>query len=353
MSIYLITYVSALIFGYILNLNREYFCAKRTVYVMFFFSCMFLIATLRAETVAADTSAYISIFRNIRSTPWKLLGDIFQYEKGYVVLNKIVSVLFSERVLLMLVSGVIYFGCAFVFLKESKNVYLSTILFMGFNHFFTSMSSLRQYIALIFLLLAYISFYNRRTIKSFFFMFLAFEFHQTSIIFSLCIIALMILGTCKKSLCGILLLESIIIFFYRPILLIFVKIFPKYSYYLTPYMFDNETGIGEIRLCFIILEILLIVLVLIKKELRTKKNIILSVLLSCGVSIGILQKNIPYIWRLTIYFDFILLLLIPEIIEGSKKHKIILYSIVNVLSISYFIYLLHNNLGVIPYKIYF
>ncbi len=97
MAVYLITYISALIFGYILNFNHQYFFSKKIVYTIFFFNCMFLIAALRAETVAADTSAYISIFKNIQSTPWNLLDETFQYEKGYIILNKIISLFFQKE----------------------------------------------------------------------------------------------------------------------------------------------------------------------------------------------------------------------------------------------------------------
>lgn len=353
MAVYLITYISALIFGYILNFNHQYFFSKKIVYTIFFFNCMFLIAALRAETVAADTSAYISIFKNIQSTPWNLLDETFQYEKGYIILNKIISLFFSERVLLMLIAAFTYFGFAYILIKESKNVYLSTILFMGFNHFFTSMSSLRQYMALVFLLLAYRGFLGGRNLKSFLYMLLAFEFHHTSIIFSFCLLVLMVLKVSRKTLLIFLILESIVVYFYKPMLFAFVEIFPKYSYYLTPQMFESETGIGEIRLCFIIIELFIILVVLLKKESQTEKNILLSILLSGAVVIGILQKNIPYIWRLTFYFDFMLLLIVPELIELQKRHKTISYFLFNSLSICYFIYLCFNNLGVIPYKIYF
>ena len=354
MLIYMLVYMFLGLIGLLFATYPYYSALKKKVFLVGGFSALFILQALRADTVAADTSSYITIFNNIARTPWNLLESKFKYEYGYVFLNKIVSLFCSNpQAFLAIISFIIMFGTALFFYLESSNVYLSTLLFVGLNHFFTSMSSLRQYTALVLVMFAYYYIEQKKYSKSILFMFLAFFFHHTVIIFNIGLISLMVLKPTKRMVIFFTIIESLVLISYKPIITVFTYFFPKYNYYLTDAMINNETGIGEIRICFIIIQVFLVAIIFINKKYATDRNIRLSALVTIGITIGLLQKNVPYIWRLVFYFDYLLLLLLPEILKIRIKNKAVCISGCYILTTIYFVYLLFHNLGVIPYSIYF
>ena len=354
MLIYIAIYLFFICIAVLFNVTPNFSISKKKIYLFVTFGIMFILQALRADTVAADTKAYINIFESIKNTHWKILTNQFNYEFGYIILNKLISILCVEsQFLLTVVSFIIMLGFAYLFYLESSNIYLSTIFFLGLNHFFTSMSSLRQYIALMFAMYAYFHMQKRRYAVSILFMLLSFLFHQTVIVFNIALIGIMLLKPIKSTIVLFVIIEIIILSFYKYILNIFIIFFPKYQYYLTDSMLETETGIGEIRICFILIEVSLLLLLFINKKYATAKNVRLASLISISITIGLLQKYVPYIWRLIFYFDFLLLLLIPGIIEKKKINKQIYIVLCVIGASAYFVYLLFHNSEVVPYRTYF
>ncbi len=144
---------------------------------------LFLTAALRATTVGGDLENYIPLYSRLGKEDW---GEIFvgRIEPGYLFLNKILT-LFStdERLLLVVIGGIVVVGfCTFIY-KNSRIPWLSLFLFVALGLYTTSLSMLRQSVAIVFTLMS-IRYVERRSFWKFSILVsIAMLFHYTAITF--------------------------------------------------------------------------------------------------------------------------------------------------------------------------
>ncbi len=323
------------------NKKRFLFCS---------FAAMFILQAYRSLNVGADTREYLRWFRTIGALDWSQLKyfNNGQSEYGWVLLNKVIS-RFTEnnyQWLLAVASIIILFQVVVFIYKNCDDVFLPTCLFLGLGHFLTSMSSLRQYIALAFVLSIYTSMKNRKYVRAIIFAVLAYFFHTSSIIASICVIGIFILIHLEQK--GIkiynkLLIVSISLSLYLVSNIQWIEIFlnkylPKYLYYYNKDM--AMSGRGSLDVVYFVFELIVILFVVFYayKNIELKYE---SLLLVIAMMIILLQDTIDHLWRFGFYFSFFLIKIIPEIINKYFKNdwakEVVRYSIV-FLAISLFFY---------------
>lgn len=152
-------------------------------YMFFSFGILTFLACMRGIEVGADTANYVGIFEEIRDEKYVDPFVMFRFEPGFLIYLKILSFV-SDNPQWMIITSSLFIMLSFsrFILKYSKNVWLSVFLFfcLFFN---SSMTAIRQYIAISILFLAFESILKRNKIKFFIYIILAFLFHYASLIF--------------------------------------------------------------------------------------------------------------------------------------------------------------------------
>lgn len=354
MTVYLCLMLALLLIG-ILCFSNGVTVKSKKIFCNITIVMMLLVQCLRDVSVGEDTPVYILWFKEYCNMqyissiyhPWR---DI---DVGYSLLNIILSRLTSNEQILICVVSIIIVTLHIKFIeKNSKSPLISVMLFMGCNFFLTSMVSWRQYIAMGIVFWMYPCLNNKKYIKSLIVLLLAFCFHDTAILFGF---AIFVAYFCSRYKYGSLIILSVCIIVVPFLNIIIDKILillPGYELYFSGTI-NTTSGIGKLRYVYMIIELMLIMIVIINKNLHSRNNYVLASLMSFSIFSGFLAIYIPYIFRVGYYFEYFILLLIPEIISKSRNRTLI-KAIIIACCLVLFIYYLMNNPGeTVPYKFCF
>lgn len=357
MGIYILLYLYIILLS-VAFYNKVTTSKGKKLFLGFAFIPMFLIQALRGYTIGEDTAGYIYHYHMIGNMGWNSLDFTYNgFEPGYIFLNKVVAFLSDNNttIFLAVVSGIIMVGFSIFIYYNSTNVILSTMLFVALNHFFTSMVSLRQYIAIAFLINSFYFFRKRKLGIMLLLCATSFLFHKSSIIFSALILGLYFIKLTRNKillLIGIGLTGAVC---FPSLLALALRILPKYNYYFIFIQnFTNAMGIGKIRIIYLSFEIALIGIILVVKKYGNRDFYALAMITSVAAISILLQGKIPYLWRLSYYFEVYLIILIPNIFY-KKTSNGYLYKISIFASITiFYVYLLLTNAAeIVPYKMFF
>lgn len=331
--------------------KRNHYITGATVTFVLVLVAVTFVEAMRNISVGEDLTGYLSWFEYYRMKPLniKTLLDFSAFEPGFMLIYKAIGLISTtDHAFIVITSIIVVFLNMYFLYKNSKDFYLSVLLFFGFNHFFTSMVSLRQYIAIGLIMWILPSLKEQKIKKAIVLAVAAFFFHMTSIIATVCIFAAYMVRN-KKS---VIPWVSVAALFVIPFA---GKLFTFLTAYFSKYQMNYSLGaggrIGTLRLIYIMLEIALIIYVYIVKD-KDDEYTEYSLLLIPAIACGILT-SIPHIFRVGYYFDYYMLLLIPKIVEDSRLNKTIMRSSVVVVAIVFFIYYLSVNPGnTVPYVFY-
>ena len=155
----------------------------KLIYVILSLGLPAFLAMFRSEYVGNDTSVYASLFYKIASSA-NYLNYAHRYEIGYIYLNKVLSSIFdNHQILLVITSGYIYFVFGRFIYKYSKSPWLSVFLFFTMRYFDMSMSVIRQMLAIATLILSYDYIIEKKPLKFYLTVLIACLFHVAAIVF--------------------------------------------------------------------------------------------------------------------------------------------------------------------------
>lgn len=161
---------------------------KRRIFrlVLFSMGMLVLIVGLRSEEMGVDLSSYLPSFTRLNNYSWNhiiLMDSYLNYEKGYVVFNKIVgSISDNYHFFLFICAAISLIPIGNLIYRNSKNPLLSIFVYAALPTFLTTFSALRQAIAIGITVLAF-EFIKRRKIVPFcLLILLAVCFHSSAIV---------------------------------------------------------------------------------------------------------------------------------------------------------------------------
>ena len=308
---------------------------------------------MRSPVVGEDLEGYITWFEHYRAIPFgiKTLLDFSSFEPGFILLYKAVGLVSSSGRAFIIVSSILIVFLHFFFLyKNSDDFYLSVLLFFGFNHFFTSMVSLRQYLAMGIVFWVLPSLRKGKILRAVLLSIASFFFHQSTIVAVVFFVIAHLLRNRKRAILIMGIVAVSIILFAQRVFLFFIQFFPKYESF---YAIGKSGALGQLRLVYILLEIALIIFVYFcndsdDQEELSEYSFLLIPSIICG-----LVTFIPWLFRLGYYFDYFLLLLVPKIVSKAEGNKTVLRLAVALISVVFFAYYLSVNPGeTVPYVFY-
>ena len=309
---------------------------------------LFLTAALRSFSVGGDLENYIPAFKNIGSLPWV---EIFTYpwEYGYILLNKIIySCSTDERWLLISVSFFVVTGYMCYIYRYSKICWLSLFLFVALGYYCTSLSMLRQSLAIVCVLNSIRYVIDGNWKKNICWIILGMSFHITSVIFFL----LYFLAHFRVTWMYFIsfLAGSFLFFMFAGNFVLFYLVENYFSIY------EGNMVEGEGYGMLILLLLITTTGVWIKTRLNindTKMNVFTHMMvLACGLQLCSLQFSL--FARVVLYFQLAIIIYIPMLLSYLKGReiKVVGELLVACFVIYYFIsiYLENDFSRILPYS---
>lgn len=307
------------------------------------FILLIIVAGFRDVSVGTDSKNYSGIFTSYGEN----ISEVYHVrEPLYLLLQFFVAVMgWDYNSLMFITSSIVIIGIYSFALIESKRPNMLILCFYLLYYYFYAINTVRQYDAMVFILLAW-HFQKIKKYKLYFlFISIAFCFHNTSII---ALVSLLFekVRIRKKMLITLMLLSFVVGL--SPIVQYILVIVGKlvnfsYLYYLS----NNFFGINFSPTRFL-LTIFCCSLVYL---LRTRT--IYFRLLAVGICMMNIFAFNPEAARIAQYFTILQIAIIPNIpfLTRDKKKAIMLSTISIIYMICVWSFLLFNNIGeVLPYK---
>lgn len=141
---------------------------------------LFALTALRGIDVGNDTRSYHEIFMQAVNEPDRLSES--RYEIGYVLLNKFFALFTDNAQWLLAACAFVSYVCfTYYILRNSPNLALSFVLFFLFE-FGGLMNTVRQGLAIGFVLIAYDRTVRKQIVRSVFWIIIAILFHSSAVI---------------------------------------------------------------------------------------------------------------------------------------------------------------------------
>ena len=224
---------------------------------------------------------------------------------------------------------------------------LSIFIYITFQFYIFAFSGLRQSIAYSIVWLSLIFVKQRKFIKFILMVLLASTFHKTAFIF------LPIYFIANKKIT----LKYILLFFsaFMGMLVLKVPLVTFITRYLySTYEVSNSAG-GYTLLILLLAIFIFFILIRNKKIENFRDNDIWFNMLIIAILIQTLASTQGNIARLTMYYSFSIVFLIPNVLSTleDKKQKILMEAIVYICLFVFYFITIQNETSYIPYKLFF
>lgn len=351
MTIYIILYITNIIAGIVFI---PYFKKGKTLYMLFTFLQLALLGGFRGITVGTDTAAYHDIFYKVQETnTLKGLWEIRE-EFGYVLLNKLVAILGGGPQLVMFVTSAFIAGGFLIFITHnSDDIFFSVLLLLSLMLYFTSFNGIRQYMATVVLLNAYIFLKRKKLLPYLILCVLAISFHKTALLFVPFYFINLVKWNQRRVI--ILLITIFVLTAFSSLLIdLVVKILPQYRHYLDTRYFQATNGIMMPVVFFSIFAFVAFIFFVAKpyKDKDFVNMFIFFGFLLFLTVVGVTSSSIAN--RLGWYLSPYLIVLIPKSLKYlPATAKTISTLGIGVMGFAYFIYCLSIEWNrVVPYIFY-
>lgn len=311
------------------------------------FLSLFIVSAFRDISVGTDTRNYEAIFLGFCSDPTSLHHAT---EPGYMLLQHIVVAWGGEYRYLIILSTLVSLGSLFYYAcKISRKPTLVVLCYFLLYFFFYSLNTVRQFIAIPFVLLSFY-YLERGCYKKFYLsIFAGFLFHLTALVGLLALLFRKL--QFKKKIQYWLLIISFLIGV-TP----FIQMFLESAFSFLPvYLFNYITEFEGRELGFSMSRFMLTFYCIILVRL-SKPHLLSITILTLGICLINLFSFQPIVARAAQFFTAIQIAIIPNLSNIILKRKKRRYEKILITG-SYFymlvvwIYLLNGNIGeVVPYS---
>lgn len=344
MNIYIILFISILLYGL---LFLKLFNKKETFLFVSFLS-MSLVLGFRDVSVGEDTLHFMDIFNSCPYIEWKTIlsstdtvwanvyGVELSVESGYLLINKIIYCFTHNfQWVLIIISALTCFNIANFIYQNSRNVFISTYIFLCESLYMQSFNLMRQMLALSIGINSYTCLKKREYKKALLLLLISFLIHKSSIILLL-LIPICMVNNYKRAIKYIL-FGSVITAGIFPIIIELVSNFiPRYaSYFGTNYW---QTSIGGTVILWILQ--IIVCIYMYTKGIKDKNTFIAIVCTAIYLSMEIVGIKISAFSRISLYFRSFVILLLPEFFRYLSKRFRRIWCIVFlvILAIAFFRY---------------
>lgn len=290
-----------------------------------------ILSSLRDLSIGADTISYRNAFNSNTSLSWQMvfynfyhryITRSFKGDPGYIFIEKIFQILSTNyRWWLFFIACAIFVTTGKYIYRQSSDYLMSWILMFILFFSFYGTTGLRQTLAMAVVIwsLRYIK--ERKFIRYLLFVFLASTIHASA----LCVIPLYFIYRIKFTKKTILIYWALIVlsFLFREQLLSFLQFFVKYEGYGQYDLAGAPTFTALLFFLCIFISLFNLQICAKKKETEFYCN---CTMFACIFS-SLLLIN-PSLMRVVMYYDYFLIVLIPEFKNVFKKNGINIFRII-------------------------
>ena len=328
---------------------------RNKVTILLFFIGLFILLALRDISVGRDLIEYKKIFERCAVLSFDRLQKL-QWELGYTIYNKIISLISEEYRFFLVVTAVLVLIPIYkLYSKEHKYSFLLIVLFINMPCFLMIFSGLRQAIATSIGILSFMALENKKYFLSVLLVMLAICFHTSAYVLFLLYPAFLLKIKTKHLL--VVVPAMLLIYIYRiPLLKALISLSPeKYEEF---YSEIQETGAVGMMVLFLLFSVFSFAM--LDENTMTKRDFCLRNILLIAT---ILQFFVPIhalVQRMSYYFLVFVPIAILSVVQAPKKWLKDVSDIAVVAMCLFFVvyffyngaYSTDNLLDVFPYKFY-
>ena len=336
-----------------LTIPQNFSMQRKKIVTVISFTILILLAALRSPEVGTDTANYVFGYNKIANQNFSGIFDVVRWEEGYVLLNKIISIIFNNEQALIIITSLLCTGLIFLFVyKYSVNTVFSIYLYISLFYYFASFNIIRQYLAIGIILLAYKFILERKFFKYLLLILLAASFHQLALL----LLPIYFLYGMKLNKRNVLLLtlgSIILIYGFEKIIQLAFRIFPTYQGYVDTNLFEGG-GLLTSLISFSVLAFGLYIK--ITNNIKEKEFDFLLVLVFLSFIVALLSMQASIFNRVGYYLNIFYITFIPLAVSKVRevKLKTIYVYIVFCFTFLYFIVrLIEGWHGILPYQFFF
>lgn len=308
---------------------------NRKIWLLIFYVILGVIIGMRSNHDGIDTISYFDTYNMVANYTLYETMLISHMEIGYLLLNKVFTLFgfdyhsfqFVFSIVMMLLFG------NFIY-KNTKDVYLATLVFLGAGFFAFSYNTIRQMMAIAICANSWMYIKEGKYIKSIIIILIAVTIHLTSILYIIPLV-LYIFRNSRVVRLGF----PFLLMFLASFLPIIFRILQDYNMY-NSYTDIDKAGIkgGFVYIIWII-EIAMVVFVIMNKKFSSQDKVIANLALF-NVVLTMMDEKVRYLDRIgLVFFPFVLLLFC---IFGDKlsgyNNKLLYLSSVSLFFFVFFIY---------------
>ena len=309
---------------------------KRSFLLISFIIIVFLMST-RTFSTGTDTRMYISFFEKVSNYKFnlKIIGNY--YEPLFIIINILLSYISSNpRFFIIVTSSIICYAFYTLIKKNSKNYFLSVLIFIGLLFFYSTMNTIRQYLAISIIIFGYNFIKNKKILPYMICVVLATLMHSSALV-GILIYPLYNMKYNRFRVIIIFLIAIVSNIFISDLINNIYTILNRTNYY--------EYRIGKENISNLIHMILYLIIYLFSLYL-TKKNKInneghnsfyLYIFIMTS-AFSLIAMNLNVLSRATTYFNIFSIICIPNVIEENIKNRKNKFIITIVLILFLFIY---------------
>ena len=192
MTVYFVEYCLIIAIALFIRRVKGDYETKKTVTIVILFFIIFIILAFRHQSMGIDLGyknpfGYLASFERIAKYTWEQVFSLYSflnYEKGYIILNKLISIISTERQFLLIVCAFLsLLPIALIIRKYSNDILFSIIIYMGLPSYLILFSGLRQGIAIAICFFSIRFIDKKKVIKFIICIILATLFHYSAIVF--------------------------------------------------------------------------------------------------------------------------------------------------------------------------
>lgn len=301
--------------------------------------------------VGTDSLLYHLIYERINPQNWTETFAQSTQEYGFTALTLTLRMISADSQLLFFTASLITVTASYISIRRlSDNTALSLILFLTFASYLAPLNTIRQGIAVAIFYLS-ISYFRENRLIGVALAVLSLTFHISAIV---AILAVATLGNRHISTKNFF-LYFVFGAFIAKLMLFEVPIFaqiigalnPRYAEYL---LNAEQPGIGTYLL--LVVHLLIAIFLTTIRDIGQTFNLLRNIYL-CTVPTLVLGTSVLQLTRISEYFSFALILLIPSVVSFGKRAASTIAIIISAFSVLYYFVYLMNYGGLLPYQDYF
>lgn len=322
---------------------------KLKIKIFFLSATLFLslLMGVRSIDVGTDTCSYYNHYNIIsygNNFDLVKLHHSLDFEYGYIIYMKVVSLIFKDYVFFQIISSIIICGLLFRFLYLESNYPLLSLLIILPETYLLGYNIQRQILATVIVLTAFTFYQQNKNFKSILLLIVAFSIHTTTI-FSIPIFILYKLRRFKS----LVKIEPVLLIGFIFLFEIFLSMIPYIETYAN-YMDNHKVKqvVGSIKYLWAFESMVLIFMIYSNKYSNILK--IFSVFGLIYITAQICGMQFNYFERLGTYYYPFLAISIPNILNGDKIHIRLIGE--TIIGLFFFLYFTISVGGQYEYGIY-